>query len=121
MDDTVKHPAPGEDFSDVPTAPDLSGEDAELRATLATAKAEDRVQLLREVVRSRAETILKTPLTEDSNFLENGLNSLTALELTKTLINATGIELPMVAIVENPTPADLSQQISMEFEATVKQ
>ncbi|MEU5418686.1 acyl carrier protein [Streptomyces sp. NPDC001407] len=90
----------------------------EIEQQLADATPERREELLTEIIRTQASTILDTPLTDDSNFLENGLNSLTALELTKTLMALTGLEIAMVAIVENPTAAQLAHQLGQELAHT---
>ncbi|MEV6671232.1 acyl carrier protein [Streptomyces sp. NPDC051162] len=90
----------------------------EIEQQLAAATPEQREKLLTDIVRTQASTILGTPLTDDSNFLENGLNSLTALELTKTLMASTGLEIAMVAIVENPTAAQLAHQLGQELAHT---
>ncbi|QXJ26151.1 acyl carrier protein [Actinomadura graeca] len=86
------------------------------RARLLAAEGPERERLLREIVRSNAGTVLSADIADDSNFLESGLNSLTALELTKTLMNITGLEIPMVAIVEHPTPADLGRYLAEELD-----
>lgn len=95
------------------------GQDAtDLEQQLAAATPEEREQLLTDTIRTQAGKLLNTELSDDSNFLENGLNSLTALELTKTLMTLTGMEIAMVAIVENPTPAQLAHQLSQELTHT---
>ncbi|MFC8129724.1 acyl carrier protein [Streptomyces sp. NPDC057302] len=96
--------------------PDQDG--TELEQQLAAATPEQREQLLTDTIRTQAGTLLSTALADDSNFLENGLNSLTALELTKTLMGLTGMEIAMVAIVENPTPAQLAHHLSQELAHT---
>lgn len=101
------------------STPSNSGQnDSELPGRLAAATPEEREKLLTEVIRTQAGTLLNTTLDDDSNLLENGLNSLTALELTKTLMTLTGMEIPMVAIVENPAPAQLAHHLSQEFAHT---
>ncbi|EMF00183.1 acyl carrier protein [Streptomyces mobaraensis NBRC 13819 = DSM 40847] len=90
----------------------------EIERQLAEATPEQREKILTEVVRTQAGTILDTQLDDDSNFLENGLNSLTALELTKTLMALTGLEIAMVAIVENPTAAQLAHHLAQELAHT---
>ncbi|MET9258046.1 acyl carrier protein [Streptomyces sp. NPDC003717] len=99
-----------------PDTPDRSATDLEAR--LAAATPEERGRLLTDTIRTQAGTLLNTTLADDSNFLDNGLNSLTALELTKTLMTLTGMEIPMVAIVENPSPEQLAQHLNQEFAAT---
>ncbi|MEV7192781.1 acyl carrier protein [Streptomyces sp. NPDC093510] len=96
-----------------------AGQDAtELEKQLAAATPEERERLLTDTIRTQAGTLLNTTLGDDSNFLENGLNSLTALELTKTLMTLTGMEIAMVAIVENPTPAQLAHHLGQELAHT---
>ncbi|MBP5941830.1 hypothetical protein F3K43_42395 [Streptomyces sp. LBUM 1476] len=41
-----------------------------------------------------------------------------ALELTKTLMALTGLEIAMVAIVENPSPAELARHLGQELAET---
>ena len=94
-----------------PASPDYEA----ARERLLAAKAADREQVLREIVRSNAADVLKTAIDDNSDFLKNGLNSLTALELTKTLMNITGLEISMVAIVDYPTPATLSHYLAEEL------
>jgi len=115
MDDIVNEPKLDQNIEE-PAAADPDG-DSNVQQFLASADAAEREKYLRDLVRTHAADILKTPITDDSNFLENGINSLTALELAKTLINVVGIEIPMVAIVENPTPAQLGRYLSEEFAA----
>jgi aryl carrier-like protein len=114
MVDNGSEPTP-----DGTTTPEPVEEDgsAELRAQLAGMDAGQREEFLGELVRAESETILNNPIALDSNFLEKGLNSLTALELAKTLISRVGGEVPMVAIVENPTPAELGRYLAKEFSA----
>jgi aryl carrier-like protein len=93
-------------------------EGSELPARLAAADPQERERLLRETVLDRVSEILSRPaMEEDSNFLENGLNSLAALELAKTLMNLTGLEVPLVAVVENPTSQLLGKFLAEEFES----
>ena len=92
--------------------------DPQLAADLAKATPEERQDLLCELVLGRARTILDAPdLDEDSNFLENNLSSLAALRLSKALTTDTGIEVPLVAIVEQPTPAQLGEFLAEAYEA----
>lgn len=115
--DAVGTPDAAADLDGTADAPaDRSGS-AELREHLAGLDDDQRAEYLGELVRAESETILKNPIALDSNFLEKGLNSLTALELAKTLIDRVGNEVPMVAIVENPTPAELGRYLAKEFTA----
>lgn len=95
-----------------------STNDHPMAESLASATPEERQQQLRELVLGRASEILEAPaLDEDSNFLENGLSSLTALQLSKSLMSDTGIEVPLVAIVEHPTPSLLGKYLAEAYEA----
>jgi acyl carrier protein len=107
MENVTENPAPADQDAG-----------ASLQRSLASADAGEREQLLRETIRTQASTILNTSITDESSFLENGLNSLTALELTKTLMTLTGIEIPMVAIVEHPTPAELAGHLAEQLPDT---
>jgi aryl carrier-like protein len=90
----------------------------DLPARLAAATPEERERLLRETVLSRVSEVLSRPsMDDDSNFLQNGLTSLTALELAKNLMNLTEVEVPLVAVVENPTAALLGKYIFERYEA----
>lgn len=92
----------------------------DLAKLLAAATPEERETLLRAAVLSRVSAILNRPeMEEESNFLENGLTSLTALELAKGLMSATGLEVPLVAVVEHPTATLLGKYLSETYEANV--
>ena len=85
---------------------------------LADTAPQEREQVLRELVLRRASEILEAAqLDEESSFLENGLNSLSALNLAKTLMNDTGLEVPLVTIVEHPTPALLGAYLAEAYES----
>lgn len=116
MDDTTENPISDLDPAEA-SAPDQDGAE-KLQQLLASADDEERERLLRETITTQAARILNTSISDDSNFLQNGLNSLTALELTKTLMTLTGIEIPMVAIVEKPSPAELAHHLSQELAQT---
>ena len=89
-----------------------------LRHALAIATADEREDILREAVRTQLADILSpTPIDDDSNFLEQGLTSLTALELTRNLMTLTDVEIPLVAILEYPTPARLGHYLAEAYTA----
>jgi aryl carrier-like protein len=97
---------------------DNATKDDELAARLAAATPDERWQLLTDLVVDRAATILDLPdLDEESNFLKNNLSSLAALRLSKSLMNDTGVEVPLVAIVENPTPSLLGKFIADAYDS----
>ncbi|MBB5936991.1 acyl carrier protein [Streptomyces zagrosensis] len=90
----------------------------ELRKDLAAATPEEREAILRETVRTQLAGILsQSTIEDDSNFLENGLTSLTALELTRNLMTLTDVEIPLVAILEYPTPATLGNYLAEAYAA----
>lgn len=91
---------------------------AALVAQLATAAPEERQDLLGELVLHRARAVLEgQDLDEDSNFLQNNMSSLAAVRLSKTLTDDTGLEVPLVAIVEHPTPTLLGKFLAEAYEA----
>ena len=90
--------------------------EVELRSALAAGGPEERKRLLREAVRTYAATLLSLDsLDDDSNLLERGLNSLSAIELTKYLMLITDMEIPLVTIVDQPTPALLGDHLAEEY------
>ncbi|MEU3964730.1 acyl carrier protein [Streptomyces buecherae] len=94
---------------------------AKLREDLAAATPEEREALLRETVRAQLASILpEATIEDDSNFLENGLTSLTALELTRNLMTLTDVEIPLVAVLEYPTPAALGHYLAEAFAAVAE-
>lgn len=91
---------------------------AALVARLAAAAPEERQDLLGELVLHRARAVLEgQDLDEDSNFLQNNMSSLAAVRLSKTLTDDTGLEVPLVAIVEHPTPTLLGKFLAEAYEA----
>jgi len=91
---------------------------AALHQALAIATEEEREDILRETVRVQlADVLSPTPIDDDSNFLENGLTSLTALELTRNLMTLTDVEIPLVAILEYPTPTRLGHYLAEAYAA----
>ncbi len=90
--------------------------DADLRETLKTADQESRETILRDFIRTQVAALLSLgSIDDDANFLENGLNSMSALELTKNLMELTGMEIPLIAIVDHPTPAELAAHVAGEY------
>jgi len=86
---------------------------AKLRQEIAAAGPEGREPILREAVRTQAADILDhATINDDSNFVEQGLTSLKALELTRNLMTLTNVEIPLVAIIEYATPTQLAGYIS---------
>ncbi len=91
---------------------------AALHQALSIATPQEREDILRETVRTQlADILAPQPIDGDSNFLENGLTSLTALELTRNLMTLTDVEIPLVAILEYPTPAQLGHYLAEAYTA----
>ncbi|MFA1538213.1 acyl carrier protein [Actinomadura monticuli] len=89
--------------------------DEELRRSFASGDAAQRERLLRETIRTQVAALLALRTVEDDgNFLELGLNSLSAIELTKKLMTITDMEIPLVTIVDHPTPARLASHLAGE-------
>lgn len=89
----------------------------ELRRSIASGDLEERKRLLQETIRTHAAALLSlSSIDEDSNFLELGLNSLSAIELTKNLMKITDMEIPLVTIVDHPTPAQLASHLAEEYD-----
>ncbi|WIX91748.1 type I polyketide synthase [Amycolatopsis sp. DG1A-15b] len=98
----------------VPAAPDL-------RNRLAEAQAPEQERILLDLVRTYAGAVLgSAPEAVDtaSNFLELGFSSFTALELCNGLAEATGCEIPPVAVFDNPTPAALAGYLRTRLATT---
>ncbi|MFG2007410.1 acyl carrier protein [Spirillospora sp. NPDC048911] len=92
---------------------------AELKVSLAGGDAAKRELLLREAIRTRLMELLSLDsIEDDGNFLELGLNSLSALELTKNLMAITEMEIPLVTIVDHPTAAQLAGHLAGEYSGT---
>ena len=93
-------------------------EGIELQRRLGTAEPAERAEVLAEAIRELASEVLDQPaLALDSNFLESGLTSARALELTQRLTTLTGIETQLVALIEHPTSAELGRYLA-EFSVT---
>ncbi|WAP54074.1 acyl carrier protein [Streptomyces sp. S465] len=91
---------------------------AALHQALAIATAEEREDIMRETVRAQlADILAPAAIDDDSNFLESGLTSLTALELTRNLMTLTDVEIPLVAILEYATPAQLGHYLAEAYAA----
>ena len=100
--------------SETTTAEDqLTLDGTALRKELTNATPEQREHILRQTVRTQAADILDhATIEDDSNFVEQGLTSLKALELTRNLMTLTNVEIPLVAIIEYPTPTQLAHYIA---------
>ncbi|MFJ8827885.1 type I polyketide synthase [Streptomyces sp. NPDC102467] len=99
-----------------PVVPGPAGPDpdraARLRAELADAPAEAAQRMVLDLVLEHAAAVLGhgTPSALDpaAPFLEIGFSSLTALELRNRLCVATGLTVPLEALMDLPSPAALA-------------
>jgi acyl carrier protein len=92
-----------------------AGTGSPLRQRLAEAADGDRAAILTDAVRGYAAAALGYPSTNDiapdSSFVEIGLSSFAALELSNRLNEAAGLKIPAAAIFDHPTPADLAEYV----------
>ncbi|MFD4137249.1 type I polyketide synthase, partial [Streptomyces goshikiensis] len=80
---------------------------------------EEQERVLLEVVRATAAAVLAYPspdaVGESQQFLELGLDSLTAVELRNQLNAATGLRLPATLLFDHPTPLLVAARLRAEL------
>ncbi|MEU8825665.1 type I polyketide synthase [Streptomyces sp. NPDC048636] len=87
---------------------------AELNALTVTGQRERLLRLVRE----EAATVLGSgTVAPDTTFIGLGIDSVTAVELRNRLVTATGIDLPVTAVFEHPTPTALAERLRPGFVA----
>ncbi|GGZ64287.1 hypothetical protein GCM10010387_66880 [Streptomyces inusitatus] len=88
-------------------------------AGLAGLPEDEQERLLLDVVRAQVAAVLAYPspdaVGESQEFLELGLDSLTAVELRNQLNAATGLRLPATLLFDHPTPALAARRIRAEL------
>ncbi|MER6188327.1 type I polyketide synthase, partial [Streptomyces sp. NPDC001652] len=98
----------------------MNGHDGpSLPRRLATTPADKRAGLLLDTVRAHAATVLGhgTPaiVGADTGFLDQGFDSLMAVELRNRLAADSGLRLPATLIFDRPTPAALAHYLGEEL------
>jgi acyl transferase domain-containing protein len=87
----------------------------DLRQQLAGLDEAQRHETVRDLVRRYSAAILghseASAIDIDRNFLEQGFDSLAATELRNAIASATGLELPLMVVFDNKTPAGLADWI----------
>ncbi|WP_338320234.1 type I polyketide synthase, partial [Streptomyces lonarensis] len=96
--------------------PGASPEAAALRKRLAAAPSPlERATVLLDVVREHAAAVLGHPdaaaVQPDATFLEQGFNSLSAVELRNRLARVTGLRLTGPLTLDHPTPIDTADHL----------
>ncbi|WP_420492916.1 SDR family NAD(P)-dependent oxidoreductase [Kitasatospora camelliae] len=93
---------------------------AVLRERLASLAEPERDELVLDLVESCVAGVFgelpPTGLDAERGFLEQGFDSLTAVELRKLLAEATGLRLSSTLIFDYPTPAALAKQLRTELD-----
>ncbi|MEU4090734.1 type I polyketide synthase, partial [Streptomyces aureus] len=102
-----------------------TGEADDLAHRLAGMTAEARIDLLLDLVRGRAATVLGhvdgSLVDPERSFQDLGLDSLTAVELRNGLSAATGLRLPATLVFDYPTSTTLAHYLLGELLGTAEQ
>ncbi|MGY5123584.1 SDR family NAD(P)-dependent oxidoreductase [Streptomyces nigrescens] len=97
----------------------VAGEAASLRERLAGMPAEDREELLLDLVTTQVAAVLgydnSGAVRTDQVFKDLGFDSLTAVELRNRLTGATGLRLPATLVFDYPTPRALTDYLRREL------
>ncbi|MFL0704968.1 acyl carrier protein, partial [Cylindrospermopsis raciborskii] len=69
---------------------------------------EDRYEILKNLIKSEIETIIKSVPSDEQMFSDLGIDSLMAIELRNKLRSAIGLELPVAIVFDHPTIKQLT-------------
>jgi acyl transferase domain-containing protein/acyl carrier protein len=87
----------------------------ELLRALAGKPAEARYEIVLDLVRAQAATVLSHPdpagIEPGRQFRDLGFDSLTAVEFRNRLAAATGVKLPASLVFDRPSPAELAEHL----------
>ncbi|MFI2215081.1 SDR family NAD(P)-dependent oxidoreductase, partial [Streptomyces sp. NPDC020141] len=102
-----------------PAASEAATAAARRLAGLSGLPEDEQERVLLDVVRTRVAAVLAYPspeaVGESREFLELGLDSLTAVELRNQLAAATGLRLPATLLFDHPTPALVARVLRAEL------
>jgi acyl transferase domain-containing protein len=92
-----------------------------LRARLAGRSPAEQQTILAELVRAEAAIVLRhgsaDSISLELGFIEQGFESLTAIELRNRLAAVTGLRLPASAVFDHPTPVLLARRLRSDLDA----
>ncbi|WP_367430015.1 type I polyketide synthase [Streptomyces celluloflavus] len=107
------------DAASAATASGAAGAELRARLTAAPSPAE-REAILLDTVREQAAAVLghtdRAAVLTDATFLEQGLNSLSAVELRNRIAQVTGLRLTGPLVFDHPTPTELAAHLRERFE-----
>jgi acyl transferase domain-containing protein len=69
---------------------------------------EDRYEILKNLIKSEIETIIRSVPSDEQMFFDLGIDSLMAIELRNKLRSAIGLELPVAIVFDHPTIKQLT-------------
>ncbi|MFI1918306.1 SDR family NAD(P)-dependent oxidoreductase [Nocardia sp. NPDC020380] len=96
-----------------------SGAPSALRARLAATPADDRLDVLVDLVRGRVAAVLghrnANAIAAQKAFSDLGFDSITAIEFRNALGSATGLRLPATLVFDYPSPQALAEYLAAEF------
>ncbi|WP_374224439.1 SDR family NAD(P)-dependent oxidoreductase, partial [Streptomyces sp. ISL-94] len=95
----------------------------QLREILAASSPYEQRRALLSLICGNVADILQRPadeITPDRSFLDLGFGSLAAVEMNRRLADATGLDLPVGAVYDHPTPRGLAEHLLAELSGTTE-